>query len=243
MDLKELLAVNVQELIAPKSSGPVGISSTEIEDLGEPPSSAKVRRVVTVLNAHYLDNEGAYPTPKQISWMAKVPLEELPKLLEEVNILLEARGLPFYTTTLPGEIDPTFVAAVNLMVDPGDRRSTGAKLKLLGRTTAWWNAQLRRKTNRDYYRRQLERVFDEDIKDVAKTSLAALVGERDLSAIKYYHEFTGEFSPQAHEVYNLQLIIQVLMEILAKHVGTTVLASVADELEKSGVLQIGGKSE
>ncbi len=190
--------------------------------------------VATRLDEHYHLNDGKYMTMKQLhrEYPSFHELDDFLQFLDEhVNPLLDERGLPPFNT-VGDYLDHKFVAMVNVMIDPSDKRSDAAKLKERDLTTRWWNGCLRRKANREYYQTRVEAVFQESLPD-AKRAVASLINDRDLQAIKYYNEWTGAFAPQANEVQNLQLLVRVLMEVLARHVSSDVLAKVAEEIERT----------
>ncbi len=232
-DLQSLLKVNLNEMF-PSPENPS-------DEENDSEFQIQTRRIVTYLDTYYNLNEGKYPSLGAIEKELRLEAEFILEALEEDgNNLLSTRGLPAFNCTASiGELDPEFVMACNLMADPSDKRSTTAKLKLLHKNTLWWTNSLKNRKNADYFRRKVEDVWDNELKDKAKVAVGNLIDRNDLNAVKYYHEYTGEFSPSQSTIINLQLIIQVLMEILAKHVGAATLASVADELEKSKVLEIG----
>ena len=236
--LEELLSVNLAEMFPVK---PEESSASPPIPVGPNNDQKNLRAILTYLDLYYHYNEGKYPSLKAIQSETNLPEQEILAILEtEGNTLLKARGLPeFNTDQAYGNLDPEFVAACSLMVDAGDKRSKAAKLKVLGKTSAWWSASLKKRAHADYYRKRVEEVWDNELRENAKMAVARLIERDDLQAVKHFQEYTGEFSPANAQIFNLQMIIQMLMEILARHVTPNVLASVADELEKSGVLEIG----
>lgn len=219
MELDELLSVDVTKLVEPPS-----VPQREISNLA--------RSVTTHINLFYNANDGEYPSIEMLTDLLAVPAETIRRVIdEEVNDLLDARGLPVFQTS-ESRLSPEFVAVCNMMADPRDLKSTAAKLKLIGKNTTWWNNMLKRRENREYFEKLVDSVWTEQIETEAKHAIAKGVSAGDLATVKYYHEFTGKFRAQDNNVINLQQIILILMEILARRVDVDTLALVADEMEK-----------
>ena len=68
-------------------------------------------------------------------------------------------------------LEPNFVLAVNLIVNPYDKRAIPAKLKEAGLTTKQWNGFLRIPQHHEYYKKRLDQIFDEDTQNDAKLAL------------------------------------------------------------------------
>ena len=198
------------------------------------------KEILTWLDTHFHESQGNYPSIARA--LKKFPHFKnenawLDYVDENINPFLEERGLPPVDTTTDF-LDPEFVALTNVMVDPSDRRSDAAKLKEYGKTTRWWRAQLRRRRNREYYQKRIDQIFDEDLVSKIKLGVTRLVETDDLNAIKFASEWTGAFAPKDQEIYNLQLLVRLLMEALAKHVTPEILATVAEELDKQAPLAL-----
>lgn len=213
-----------------------------IEEL-QPSVDAKERRkVLTFVDLYFHDHGGKYPKIKDIAYQTSLSEERVTEIIDGAAGALEARGLPEFDTQQV--LDPDFVAICNMMVDPTDQRPSAAKLKMMKKSTVWWRNMLRRPDCREYYQKRIDEVFSEDMLHASKASLARLIERDDLNAIKYTHELTGTFNPAQNQVVVLSAIIQVLMEILARHVPSGTLAVIADEIENSGILpQLGAKHE
>jgi hypothetical protein len=202
------------------------------------------RVLITRLDYYYNENEGEYPKFDELKKWSKPywDLEGYPqndkewtKLLDDLAGSLLNRGLPFYTVGTYYELDPNFVAAVRLLLDVSDKRSKVAKLTEAGLTSAQFTAKMRTKRHREYYTTQLEKVFDEDVAEDAKLAIARGIQVGDLSAVKYYHEFTGKYRPNEQANMNELFVAftQAVMQSLARHVATDVINIIAAELREA----------
>lgn len=229
MDFEEVMKIDLKGLLAQK---PELVEETEIET--SRPVTYDVRKIMTYLDRYFHDNEGRYPKIGRLAEEVGLTEEVALRLIEEeCQTLLDARGLPYYDVVgTTGALDPEFMAIVNHMVDPRDVRSQAAKLKVLGRNTAWWNNQLRVPANYEYYKKRVDDVFDTQLRIDAKMATARLINKDDLPAIKYFNEWTGEFSSANQQIMSYTTVIQMLMEILTRHVTGEVLAQVANEVEQ-----------
>ena len=199
----------------------------------------------------YLGSE----TTHGISWIAKTVKSDpftsacrargLPSLLQtdprwtRSNVKLAARRIngdlppdPRNRPTLTAEQ----VLAVNLVSNLHDRRSLTSKLKSINLDTKVWNGWLAQKPFNDYFRGIISRKFGQADID-AQIAISQNIQSGDLQSIKYYHELTGIYRPDAELTRSLSSVLASLMEILAKYVPTDVLTRVADEFE--GVLNPG----
>jgi len=150
-------------------------------------------------------------------------------LLLSLQDQLDARGLPTFSIS-EGYMEPEFIAAVGLILDYHDKRTTQAKLKQAGVTTKKFSAWMRIDKYREYYENRLNDIVDDDLINSAKLGLTRLVTSDDLQAIKFAFEVKNLYNPHQNTNQNIMLIMQVIMEILAKHVDKTILNSVANEL-------------
>lgn len=185
---------------------------------------------------------GTFPTKEEIISLFGYSPEEYSKQLAELVEPLKARGLPGESLLPPPPVkkklpknllDPMFVLAVGQIVDTVDKRSTAAKLKALGLSTAKWTALLRIPENRDYFEKRLNGSFNGDVGNAAKLSLARNVEAGDLQSIKYYNEFTGKYRPDAGLGLNVGILIGRMMEILSSRLSPEVMTEIADEFEQA----------
>lgn len=192
------------------------------------------RRLLTELDKHYHLNQGSYPSLESLSKRFKC--DDLRTELKLIQPGLKGRGLPPYKFPEelddPDELDPMFVLAVTMICNFSDKRSKEAKLKDIGLTSRQWAGFLKQKKHKAYFNERLNQVFSEDVIDDAKVAIARGVEAGDLQAVKYFHEYSGEYRPQDMQVQNLQAIIMSMMEVLAKYVTGEVLITVAEELDQ-----------
>jgi hypothetical protein len=212
------------------------ISATPVEEL---PNADKIlsderwMQFITDLEYTYWE-KGSYLTTQDMSELYRITLDEAESLFLKANPVLEKRGLPPTTrrTLFPDKFDPMFILAVNKLSDPLDKRSNAVKLKDLGLSTKAFQAYLKLENNRSYYERRLNEAF-ETTEYSAKTSLMRNIESGDLNSIKYFHEYTGRFQSNDSTAFNFIVVLQKVMEILARHVDQNVLDVVAAEFENT----------
>ena len=177
---------------------------------------------------NHIKSRGYKPPQDWNDYLADAELEE---------VLLN-RGLPTYDSP-PNRIDSNFALAVTLICDISDKRTKAAKLKDAGLTTRQWTGFLKRRSHYNYFQTRLERVWNDEVEPNAKLAISRAVEAGDLTAVKYFHEYTDRYRPQDQQIVNLSLIVSGLLEILAKHLSRELLQTVATELEQTGLLQLG----
>ena len=175
-------------------------------------------------------------------------------LLGKVSDKLEKRGLPRYPDLRPeilpkvkkpsiiknreSHFDHRFIMACNILLDTGNSKSFGAKMKSLeplGVTTNHWNAWMDNPKYADYATTVFKKRFDSTLDMQADMALARNIQSGDLSSIKYYKELTGKFRPVNENNLAIATIIQIFMEIVGKHLSPEVIDTVAEELDSSPV--------
>ena len=149
---------------------------------------------------------------------------------------LEFRGLPTYRT---GEdyLEPQFISACHLILNPHDRRSDASKLKDVGVTSAKWNAWLKRRPYRIYYQKHADKIFDEETQVEAKRSLDRLVRKDDLSAIKYVDERTGIYRSSTQNIEIVGMFMQAIFSILARNVPSNVINIIQAEIREEPIMK------
>lgn len=151
--------------------------------------------------------------------------------------LLTHRGLPTYRT-VDAYLEPAFITACHRILNFRDKRSDTAKLKEIGVTTARWNNWLKRKTYFDYYKVHADKIFDEELLVETKRGLATLVGNADLSAIKYVDERTGVYrSNNGNNTEVIAVVIQAIMSILARTVEASVINQISMEIRSEPAIK------
>lgn len=185
---------------------------------------------------------GDYPTKEQVQSLFKFSNEEYKEQLKLLSAPLGNRGLPTdcFQKDSPVRkprgvdlLDPVFVLAVGFIVDTVDKRTTTAKLKACGMSTAQWKAHLKKPDHRKYFEDRLNDSFSQDVENSAKLSIARNVEAGDLQTIKYFHEYTGRYRPDSQNtILNIGVLLGRIMEILSQHLDSEALSKVADEFDQ-----------
>ena len=245
VNLEEILNIDIEALkkeYAPKVKEPPSEQKSHRLSFGIIPRNLKTE-VIDYLEKIYNQN-GKFPGVRSLdshikSLGYKPPIDWQEYLSDaELEEVLLNRGLPTYDSP-PNRIDSNFSLAVTLICDISDKRTKAAKLKDAGLTTRQWTGFLKRRSHYNYFQDRLQRVWNDEVEPNAKLAISRAVEAGDLSAVKYFHEYTDRYRPQDQQVINLQLIITGLLEILAKHLSKELLQTVASELESTGLLAIG----
>lgn len=207
--------------------------------------SASSNQIVAFLESRYwLDSN--YPTIDDLIDFSELNKEQLQMKLPGVNLVLtDARGLPPFIIPEQNQLkanhqvfdvpDEEFVLAVNTLLNVLDKRSTAAKLKEEGITTAKFTAMKKKSVNRKYWEKRVKDTFGE-ANETAQLALVKNIENGDLQSIKHFHEVTGIYRPNQEILLNLGILIAQLMEILSRNVDQETLDIVAGEFEK--VIQI-----
>jgi hypothetical protein len=198
------------------------------------------REAITFVETHYFKYKSLPAISDFKQHFADTPnlLPESPKAWDDfflsIQEPLQNRGIPSYETPL-NYLEPNFVLAVSLICNPYDRRAIAAKLKEAGLTTKQWTGFLRQDHYQEYYRQRLDDIFNEDMQQEAKLALTHLIQAKDLGAIKHYHELQNIYRP--NNTNQVQVILQAIMEVLARNVDSSILSRVATELQATETLR------
>ena len=242
--MEQILNIDIEKLkeeYAPKIKAQETENKTHRLSFGIIPRNLKTE-VIDFLEKIYNQN-GKFPGTrsldthiKSLGYHAPTDWNEYLADAELEEVLLN-RGLPTYDSP-PGRIDSNFALAVTLICDISDKRTKAAKLKDAGLSTRQWTGFLKRRSHYNYFAERLNRVWNDEVEPNAKLAISRAVEAGDLSAVKYFHEYTDRYRPQDQQIVNLQLIITGLLEILAKHLSKELLQTVASELEQTGLLAL-----
>lgn len=143
-----------------------------------------------------------------------------------------ARGLPTRTANdrSTATLSPKQLMVANIILNEHDRSSLKRKLELTGLTTSQFQAWMADPVFTAYLKAETDRRFKStDI--FAHQSLARLVIDGDLNAIKYYFDITNRHTTQADQL-NFHSILARMMEVLARYVTPAVLSQIADDLDE-----------
>lgn len=151
------------------------------------------------------------------------------EIVDGIREQIEVRGLPTFRTA-DNYLEPAFITACNIILNIQDTRSDSAKLKELGLSTAKWNAWLKSKKYNDYYRERADKVFDQEIQVEAKRTVAKLVKNGDLSAVKYLNEWNGTYRQADNTTLLMQTFMSAILSILARNVPSNVINVIGAEL-------------
>lgn len=195
------------------------------------------------IEAFYEENS---KLPTQHDFRKNFPKDQLPKSKEEweefiidIQEPLVARGIRPYD--LPHSFyEAQFVLACNLICDPLDKRAINAKLKEAGITTKQWKNFLNEEKYFNYYKKGIDKIFDQQTRVTAKRNLAQLVENGDLQAIKYFEERENIYRPQREQDIQGLLIsmLTVTMEILSKHISPEILHKVQQEFQEVDFIDV-----
>lgn len=138
------------------------------------------------------DKRGLAPVPPRKSHASRFPVDEYPLSAEQL-------------------------AAANLLLDFSDTRSHAAKLKDIGITTTRYNNWLRQPAFAAYLRERAEQLVDNTGHE-AHSALLKQVQKGNMSAIQYYNQLTGRFTPGAEQTMNVAAILVRVVEAVQRHV-------------------------
>lgn len=171
-------------------------------------------------------------------------------LSKSIREALVARGVPL-AIPVGNEIDyplPSVVLtgpqleAINVVLDLNDTRPHHKKLKDLGISTREWQTWQRDPAFYEYYRQRSESLLKKGSAD-ADQALLDNVRMGDMSAIKYFNEYTGRYRPQDPAVIDFKIMIAQLLDVLAKHLTpeqhNTVALEIQEVLQHNGVASAG----
>lgn len=130
-----------------------------------------------------------------------------------------------------GVLSEIQLVVANTMLDLRDNRSQKKKLTELGISTAKWEAWLRDPVFQNYLRVRSENLLGDSLHE-SHLALVDRVRSGDVSAIKYFNEITGRFTPAAAtDKADVSNVLYGVVEIIQRHVkDPQVLQALADDL-------------
>lgn len=178
----------------------------------------------------FWNDKGQMPTPKQAHdlWPT-TPLKVFQTVYAtpEFKEALERRGIGSFEGLGLTEKQAT---ALPLLTNPGDARSTTAKLKDIGVSYGTFQNWMRQPLFSRLYRERTERVL-EDIVPAAIVGLATNVESGNQRSIEFALKMSGRFDPDAVEVQNARTIVLTLVEAIEKHAPKEVREAILGELD------------
>lgn len=156
-----------------------------------------------------------------------------------VTVALKNRGID-PNDQIPGRgLTSIQLAAINVLMDFADKRSTKAKLNELGVSTAQYSAWLRNPQFQAYSRNRAESLLG-DHSHAAHIALMQNIERGDLNSIKLYYEMIGRWSTKAAGEVNIEFLMIRILETLQRHLATDpdkLMAIAADLGELTGAGQ------
>jgi Helix-turn-helix of insertion element transposase len=194
--------------------------------------SHKEKNYIAYCEKFYFLNKQGFPSPEQAAAALRYHVSEVKTFMlnEQVRNALERRGLPWQNAEAQsGQLTPTQIATAVLMCNFADPRSEDEKLTELGVQPAQYYAWLNDPIYQSYVSNLASRNID-NARPAALTNFAKMVREgKDLKALQYYFEVTGEF--QSAQVQNLQSMLQLVVEAVQEYVkDPVILAKIAQRL-------------
>ena len=148
------------------------------------------------------------------------------------NLLVRGFPDPLNPETPVGRLTQMQKAAIELVCNYHDPRTLNGKLKTLNLTTPLYNQWLKNPYFFKALQREMNRRFATNLQIDAQSALGHLIAnEKDLQAVKYFHEVTGIYRPQTETQVNLTVILGKLMEVLVRFVEPSRLPELANEIE------------
>lgn len=128
---------------------------------------------------------------------------------------LSKRGI-----TLPGAINGLTVeqlAVANVLLDYTDKRTQAAKLKSLGIGSQRYQGWLNQPEFQQYIRGRSEALLGA-VTHEAHAALLSNVQRGDVQSLKLYYEMTGRWSSKTSGEFNIQFILNKVIESIQTHV-------------------------
>jgi hypothetical protein len=155
-----------------------------------------------------------------------------------VSIALKNRGID-PNDQIPGRgLSSQQLAAINVLMDFADKRSTKAKLNELGISTTQYSAWCRNPQFQAYSRQRAENLLG-DHSQTAHIALMQNIERGDLNSIKLYYEMIGRWSSKSAGEVNIEFLMIRILETLQRHVHdpNTLMLIAADLGELTGAGQ------
>jgi|SRR5437660_1403696 len=220
-----------------------GVKTTN-KELKLAPLTPEHLRVITYIEQYWFKFNGTFPSRESLG--SVFPEFDIDSALEHktFRISLVNRGIdpPIVLQDdshfeIPIGISREQLAAVLTIINFEDKRSRAAKFKELGVTPQQWQGWLKQPRFKTFLH-NLSSANLQDAAYVANEALVRAMDRNDVSAIKFYHEITGRYQPQAQvaqqsqQTQNIRLILARVVEAIQRHVkDTEVLRLIGEDFE------------
>lgn len=196
------------------------------------------------VNGLWLSGNGKLPEYAELLryWPQEWSEDEIVKVLSSKSFYLRMsrRGVMWPENWSPQlhnisqmytRLTPQQVIAMQVVTDPTDKRSLGAKLKQVGINQTVWRAWLRNPVFAEAVRRTSEHLLQDTIA-IAHTRLAQKVDAGDISAIKTLYEVSGRHDPNKQQMLDFAKVISLVLEVMQRHItDPATLRAIGDDLD------------
>lgn len=154
-------------------------------------------------------------------------LDKIMQLIKSVATPLENRGI---NVVISQVLSNEQLAAINLVTNYADKRSTPTKLNSLGVTVTKWKGWLHNPQFKSYYENQVNAMFGSHI-DAVNTGLLKAAENGNTNAARFIYELTGKYTGKNNNA-NVQVLIVQIIEVIQRHVSNPeILRSIATDFE------------
>lgn len=145
---------------------------------------------------------------------------------QEFRDALLARGIRLRGITLGNDpfskmnaLTEEQLTVANVLLDMDDNRSRKKKLQDLGVSSAQLQSWYRDPAFQSYLRTRTEGALGEQGYIEADMALLDALRKGDLTAVRYFNEFTGRYRPgQGNDNVDVKQLLQLFVEVVQKHV-------------------------
>jgi hypothetical protein len=165
----------------------------------------------------FWNDEGRFPTPHEArNLYPSLPLKTYQTVFatEEFSQALQKRGIS--PDPLLG-LTELQMAALTVLSNPVDQRSTTSKLSSVGATQGQYRAWMRN----PHFARALRTRAEQNLGDAIPVAINRLVGNAEASdqrAIEFLLKMSGRYDPAAVEVENARVVVLTLVEAIQAEV-------------------------
>lgn len=147
----------------------------------------------------------------------------------EFKTALQVRGV---VTTPNAGITAEQDYALQIVLDTSDGLTFGRKLQKAGVSNSKWQAWLKNPLFASHYQRVSDGLLNDNKPGMIQLAMKA--GEGDLAAIKFMWEVNRFHNPQVQQQVDVMVMMNRIMEVLARNVEPAQLAKIATEMREIG---------